>query len=305
MNEIDWYVDSICNKFNASDKDIQILKEELKSNLYDEAHGLEKQGFSEEESIKITLENFGQENTVISEMSSVWKKKSDFTLMILKVAIGIFIIGCIFAGARIFYKSGSIDYANTTSEYILADVYSQISKDNFDKVKVSKVLDDFNKNTNNGLYFIKVEKANDTIYEYQKNVPTYLVKDAYEGNLISSNNWTMYYKKTDSQQITDINNLNKVSELQLNAADSVLKNISYLFFSISWIIACIVFYQYINIQYNSILLAFIAVCDIGFGGFVACTLIFPTKVKESFIILFGTILIIILAMKAYFIKNKL
>jgi len=201
MNEIDWYVDSICNKFNESDKDIQILREELKSNLYDEAHELETQGFSEYESIKLALENFGQENTVISEMSSVWKKKSDFTLMILKVAIGIFIIGCIFAGARVFYESGSINYGNSS--------------------------------------------------------------------------------------------------------DSILKNISYLFFSVSWIIGCIVFYQYINIKYNSILLAFIAVCDIGFGGFVACTLISPAQVKAPFIILFGAILIIILAMKAYFIKNKL
>ena len=200
MNEIDWYVDSICNKFNESDKDIQILREELKSNLYDEAHELEMQGFSEDESIKLALENFGQENTVISEMSSVWKKKSDFTLMIVKVAIGIFIIGLIFTEVHIYYLNGNINYANSS--------------------------------------------------------------------------------------------------------DSILKSISCLFFSISWIMGCIAFYQYINIKYKSIILVLIAICDIGFGGFIVCTLMFPTQVKETFIILFGAILIIILAMKVYFIKNK-
>jgi len=200
MNEIDWYVDSICNKFNESDKDIQILREELKSNLYDEAHELEKQGLSEDESIKLALENFGQENAVISEMSTVWKKKSDFTLMMVKVAISIFIIGLIFTGVNIYYLNGSMNY--------------------------------------------------------------------------------------------------KIS------ANSMLENISYLFFSISWIIGCIAFYQYINIKYKSIILVFIAICDIGFGGFVVCTLMFPTQVKASFIILFGAVLIIILAMKVYFIKNR-
>lgn len=304
MNEIDWYVDRICNKFNESDKDIQILKEELKSNLYDEVDELKKQGFSEEESIKMTLEDFGQENNVISEMNNVWKKKSDFTLMIIKAAIAIFIIGCIFASARIFYKNSIINYESTTSEYVLGDIYSQISKSYFDKTKVATILDNFNKNTNNGLYYIKIEKVNDIIYEYKKDVSPYLAKDAYEGKL-KSNNWTIYYKKTDFQQQKDITNLNKVSELQLNAADSVLKNISYLFFSISWIIGCIAFYQYINIEYKSILLVLIAICDIGFGGFFISAQLFPSQVKESFFIIFGTILVIILALKAYFIKNKI
>jgi hypothetical protein len=186
MNEIDRYVDRICNKFNESDKDIQILKEELKSNLNDEVCELKKQGFSEEESIKIALEDFGQENNVISEMTSIWKKKSDFTLMIVKLAIAIFIIGCVFAGARTIYK-----------------------------------------------------------------------------------------------------------------------NISYLLFSISWIIGCIAFYQYINIQYKSILLIFIAICDISFGGFIMSVQFFPNQVKAAFFIIFGIILIIVLAMKAYFIKNKI
>ena len=304
MNEIDWYVDRICNKFNESDKDIQILKEELKSNLYEEVHELNKQGFSDEESIKITLENFGQENNVISEMNNVWKKKSDFTLIIVKVAIAIFIIGCIFAVSRIFYKNNIINYENTTSEYVLSDLYSQISKSYFDNAKVTKILDDFNKNTNNGLYYIKIEKINNTIFEYKVDVAPHLIKKAYEGKLLSKD-WTIFYKKTDPQQQKDINNLNKASELQLNAADRVLENTAYLFFIISWIIGCIAFYQFINIRYKSILLGLIAICDIGFGGVVMSASLFPIQAKGNYFILFATILIINLSMKAYYIKNKI
>ncbi|MBU3188395.1 permease prefix domain 1-containing protein [Clostridium bowmanii] len=194
MNEIDRYVDSICDEFNESAKDIQILREELKASLYDEAHELEKQGLSEDESIKIALKNFGQENDVISEMSTVWKKKTDYTLLMVKVAIGIFIIGLIFTGINMYYE---------------------------------------------------------------------------------------------------------------NSANSMLENSSYLFFIVSWIIGSIAFYQYINIERPSKILVFVAICDIAYGGYSVCRIIFSTQVKVSIIILFGSVLIIILAMKAYFNKKRI
>ncbi|MGH4138581.1 permease prefix domain 1-containing protein [Clostridium sp.] len=194
MNEIDRYVDSICDEFNESAKDIQIFREELKSSLYDEAHELEKQGLSEDESIKMALKSFGQENDVISEMSTVWKKKTDFTLLMVKVAISIFIIGLIFTGANMYYE---------------------------------------------------------------------------------------------------------------NSANSMLENISYLFFIVSWIIGTIAFYQYINIEHPSKILVFVAICDIAIGGYSVCTRMFPSQVEVSIIILFVSVLIIVLAMKSYFNKKRI
>lgn len=193
MNKVDLYVDRICSKFNESDKDIQILKEELKSNLNDEVSELQNQGFSEEESIKITLDNFGQENNVISEMNSIWTRKSEFTLKIVKTAIAVFIIGCIFAIVSIFFNNGSLIFQNFTS----------------------------------------------------------------------------------------------------------------LLFSISWITGCIAFYQYINIENKSVFLSLIAICDISFSGFVILFILFPNHIKATLMIIFGTVLITVLAMKVYFIKNKL
>lgn len=193
MNKIDMYVDRICSKFNESDKDIQILREELKSNLHDEVLELQNQGFNEEESIKITLKNFGEENNVISEMNSIWTRKNELTLKIVKTAIGIFIIGCVFIIIRIFFNNSSLTFQNLTS----------------------------------------------------------------------------------------------------------------LLFSISWIIGCIAFYQHINIGNKSVFLYLIALCDIIFSVFFVSFILFPNHIKETLIITSGIILITVLVMKVYFIKNKL
>lgn len=115
MNKIDLYVKRICSKFNGSDKDIQILKEELTSNLNDEVSELQNQGFSEEESIQIALKNFGEENNVILEMNSIWTRKSEVTLKIIKTAIAIFIIGCVFLAIHIIFNNGSLNFQNFIS----------------------------------------------------------------------------------------------------------------------------------------------------------------------------------------------
>lgn len=193
MNKIDLYVERICSKFNGSDKDIQILKEELTSNLKDEVSELQNQGFSEEKSIQIALKNFGEENNVILEMNSIWTRKSEVTLKIIKTAIAIFIIGCVFLIIHTAFNNGSTIFLSFTS----------------------------------------------------------------------------------------------------------------LFFNISWIIGCIVFYQYINIENKSGLLTLIVLCDIIFSGFFVSCILFPNHIKETLISIFGIILITVLAMKVYFIKNKL
>lgn len=193
MNKIDLYVERICSKFNGSDKDIQILKEELTSNLKDEVSELQNQGFSEEESIQIALKNFGEENNVILEMNSIWTRKSEVTLKIIKTAIAIFIIGCVFLITHIIFNNGSFTFQNLIS----------------------------------------------------------------------------------------------------------------LLFNISWIIGCIAFYQYINIENKSGFLILIVLCDIIFSGFFAFCILFPDCIKETLIIIFGIVLITVLTMKVYFIKNKL
>ncbi|QXE20788.1 permease prefix domain 1-containing protein [Clostridium sp. 001] len=193
MNKIDLYVKRICSKFNGSDKDIQILKEELTSNLNDEVSELQNQGFSEEESIQIVLKNFGEENNVILEMNSIWTRKSEATLKIIKTAIAIFMIGCIFLAIHMISNNGSFIFQNLIS----------------------------------------------------------------------------------------------------------------LLFNISWIIGCIAFYQYINIENKSGFLTLIVLCDIIFSGFFVCCILFPNHIKETLIIIFGIVLITVLVMKVYFIKNKL
>ena len=95
MNKIEEYIDSIYGNFDTTDKDTKILKEEMRTHLYEEVEEFKKNGLSEEESMVKALELFGQENTVVAEMNKVLKNRSIFTKMLIKAGAAILILGCL------------------------------------------------------------------------------------------------------------------------------------------------------------------------------------------------------------------
>lgn len=110
MNRIEEYIDNIYGNFDNTDKDTKTLKEEMKNHLYEEVEELKKQGLNEEESIRKTLECFGQENSVVAEMNCILKNRSIFTKMLVKAGLIVFIIGCLFQVIGIFTNSEDIKY---------------------------------------------------------------------------------------------------------------------------------------------------------------------------------------------------
>lgn len=110
MNKIEEYIDNIYGNFDNLDKDTKILKEEMRTHLYEEVEELKKQGLSEEESINKTLECFGQENSVVTEMNYILKNRSIFTKMLIKAGVVVFIIGCLFQIIGIFHSGEDIHY---------------------------------------------------------------------------------------------------------------------------------------------------------------------------------------------------
>lgn len=113
--KIDEYIDNIYGSFDNVDKDTKVLKEEMRNHLYEEVDDLEKQGLSEEESIKKAIEQFGQENSVVAEMNSILKNRNIFTKMLIKAGIAIFaigillqVIGMLCNGEDIQYFSGDL-----------------------------------------------------------------------------------------------------------------------------------------------------------------------------------------------------
>lgn len=110
IDKIEGYIDNIYGNFDNADKDTKILKEEMRTHLYEEVKELKEQGLSENESIDKALERFGQENSVVTEMNYVLKNRSIFTKMLVKAGIIVFIIGCLFQVFGVFRNDESIQY---------------------------------------------------------------------------------------------------------------------------------------------------------------------------------------------------
>ncbi|WP_411681667.1 permease prefix domain 1-containing protein [Clostridium thailandense] len=108
--KIDEYIDNIYGNFDNSDKDTKILKEEMRNHLYEKIEELKKQGLNEEESIQKALECFGQENSVVAEMSNVLNNRSIFTKMLFKAGAVVFVIGILFQFIGIFSNIGDVQY---------------------------------------------------------------------------------------------------------------------------------------------------------------------------------------------------
>lgn len=214
MGKIDDYIDNIYENFDEADEDTKTLKEETKSHLYEEVEELKKLGLGENESIERAISNFGQENIVIKEMDTVLKKQNKFSKILIKFALIIYITGCVFKFINVAaeFLPGSDDlwlqYENDkySSEYIIQTIEDKINdKDSLDenvKNEITILLDEFNIRSDNGLYYIGIEKSGEYYYEYNKEIPEDINKK-YGGGGISTNHqssWSIHYKNTYFQR---------------------------------------------------------------------------------------------------------
>lgn len=307
-NKIDEYIDSIYKNFDCGDRETKTLKEEMRDHLYEEVEELKRQSFSEEQSIEKALDSFGQENNVVNEMNNVLKSRNIFTKMLIKAGSAVFVIGCLFLSIGIFCKGNNVQYLGNTSQVVVNQIFYQIenndSIDESTKHEIDNMLDDFNNTNNNGLYYIEIKKSNILKYEYKKQVSKDIVQRGNEG-VIKETNWSINYKKTDAQQVKDLDNLNKVQGFDNNLILNGLKNISYLLFIISLAILDIAFYyHYFSKDKGVVLLGFI-ICDcvVCLPLYLAFT-IFPHHIKETLAFILGTTFMITLLLRIFFIKSK-
>ncbi|MBD7915088.1 hypothetical protein H9660_07985 [Clostridium sp. Sa3CUN1] len=191
MNKIEEYVEKIYKKFDEKDEETKILKEETKVHLLEEVKELRKQGLSENESIEKAITNFGEEKTVIKEMSLILKKQSKFINVLKKFTIILFIIACVCLSINIadqFINRNESDIytadENTTT-YIFDVIAKKIkNEDTLDsnlKNEITQLLDEFNAKHNNGLYYLKIAREDmpDINYEYKIDIPEGSIEGEY------------------------------------------------------------------------------------------------------------------------------
>eukprot|EP00831_Metopus_contortus_P001297 TRINITY_DN10472_c0_g1_i2.p1 TRINITY_DN10472_c0_g1~~TRINITY_DN10472_c0_g1_i2.p1 ORF type:complete len:268 (-),score=56.53 TRINITY_DN10472_c0_g1_i2:75-878(-) len=185
------------------------------------------------------LQILDKKNIVIDEMNTVLKKQNKFSKILITVAIVIYIIGVVFKGINLAYdfsgknneKWNKYESDEYCSEHIFKEIKDKIDdkdylNENF-KNEITKMLDEFNMRTNNGLYYIAIEKSGEYYYKYKKDVSRKLTEINSNGGMTGNQVWMIHYKKTDFQNSYDDLMFEKVWDEERNSVPYKLNPVSY------------------------------------------------------------------------------
>lgn len=258
MERIDDYINKVYGNFDEKSDDIGVLKEEMKTHLYEEIEELKRQGLDEEISIKTAILNFGEEDYVTNEMTSIVNKKCKHINVFIIIALIIYLVGVVFKGINLFYDLSGKGHEiwqitmNDTrcSEHIFSDI-SEILKSNDEinsksKEQFDKILNEFNDLTDNGLYYIAIEDSEGYIYEYNKEISDGLIKinnnEGIKGWRLKNDKWyNIHYKRTDLQSLYDSKIRDIVWDMREQSLPNRLNEYSHTIFVASWLLICILF----------------------------------------------------------------
>jgi hypothetical protein len=93
MMSINEFVDSLYKGINGSEKEIKDFKEEMKAHLVETVNELKNEGKTEEESLKIAYERFGESKVIHNGLFKLFNKQKKFIRFILISAIAFILIG--------------------------------------------------------------------------------------------------------------------------------------------------------------------------------------------------------------------
>ena len=311
MKKIDEYVESIYKNFDETEQDTKVLIEETKAHLYEEVEELQKEGFSENESIEMAIMNFGQENIVVEEMDTVLKKQNKFSKLLIKVALVIYFVGFIFKiiniASEFFPEKETFLPLSLNSSNVVDTIQDKIkNKDSLDqdvKAEITALLDDFNNQTNNGLYYVGIEKHGEFFYEYNRDVFKESISDGF-GVSGDESDWNVHHKNTDIQDYYDHAQWDEEFNNRRNSLPYRLNVLSNYLFILSWILVCV---SLINKAYIKDLLSK------RYLAFFICPTIFILGVfatgkhtpEESMIALTGIMILLSKYYNQNYFKNKL
>lgn len=167
LKQIDKYVNSVYQNANGDKKAIEELKLEMKSHLLEAVNELKESGKSEQESIDIAIERFGEEKEIRSMLSQLFKAQKVFAKWVLYVGIVILLLSTAVFGY--FLNIGN----ERTSEqaeiaYGIGDIVekdaevSQVAEE-----KIKKLLNDVSY-IKNVTVFLNDDRTN-PVYELDRN----------------------------------------------------------------------------------------------------------------------------------------
>lgn len=205
MKRINNFVDSVYTHVNGSKKEIDELKEEMKSHLIESVHELQKEGKNEDEAIDIAIKRFGERNELQEVLSQVFQKQKVFAKWLLALGIIILLLGSsIFGFIWAYSEENARENSNISSE-ISEMIQEKNTLTEEIKLQIEQILSKANHITELNIYDLKdldtsddywnvIEEATPT-YHYEKSLslPKWLIADYFTaGNGDSS--WCITYE---------------------------------------------------------------------------------------------------------------
>lgn len=95
MQWVDEFVNSLYEDFDVNDHDVQELKNEMKTHLLDAVKDLQTQGISEDESIKIAVERFGDKKQLTTGLLELFSFQKRFAKNLLRISFIFLVIGLV------------------------------------------------------------------------------------------------------------------------------------------------------------------------------------------------------------------
>jgi hypothetical protein len=125
MKEIDEYLKVLYKRLNATDQEIEDLKEEMKNHLLESVHELEVEGKSPQESVRIAIERFGDPGQIGRELPEILMlSRRRFSKLLLAIGCIALVIlaGFLFAGFDILNKLKELYQAELTKQTIIEEL---------------------------------------------------------------------------------------------------------------------------------------------------------------------------------------
>ncbi|MDP4177010.1 MAG: permease prefix domain 1-containing protein [Bacillota bacterium] len=205
MNKLDKYIESIYENVEGSPEEINALKSEMKEHLKLTIDEIKATGKTEEESIKIALERFGNNKQIKNELKSIFNKKHYGITGILIAIIVFFTISITLLISTLigqnylsqsYNNSGQAEY-----DYLISHIQDSIKNDkNINKDNLDNIIKERSKhlngiNTRLKSIYIFLLPQNISYNDFISNINYNNTDYCYKGEFYNQN----YYFKTFSQ----------------------------------------------------------------------------------------------------------
>ncbi|WP_070119315.1 permease prefix domain 1-containing protein [Bacillus marinisedimentorum] len=136
MKQIDKYVNSIYKDVAGDKQEIEDLRQEMRSHLLEAVEELKAKGKTEEEAIRIAIENFGGKNQIVKGLAEFFKVQKKFTNYVLSFALIFLVVGIFFLISSISEVKehnemvNQLEIVEEEKEIIMNEVFDKLDASN-------------------------------------------------------------------------------------------------------------------------------------------------------------------------------